>query len=133
MASMCHSRLYWKVPCQDAQPCAIRFWERPMTSSPHSPPQPRIAARRAWLGSGEGLGLLGVLILGGCLLLALVFDSNGDLLYEVNEYVVWLLLLALLGAVTEAGYWLGRRAKARHEDETAASDEHTREVQTALF
>jgi len=104
-----------------------------MTSTSQTPPQPRIAALRKWLGSGEGLGLLGVIILAGSLLLALVLDSNGDLLYEVNEYVIWLLLLALLAAVTEAGYWLGRRAKARGGDEAAASDDHTREVQTALF
>jgi hypothetical protein len=104
-----------------------------MTNGPQSPPEPRVAAPRWWLDSEEGLGLLGVLILAGCLLLALVLDANGNFLYEVNEYVVWLLLLALLAAITEAGYRLGRRAKARHGDEAAASDDHTREVQTALF
>jgi hypothetical protein len=104
-----------------------------MTSSPPTPSRPRIAALREWLGSGEGLGLLGVLILAGGLLLALVLDANGDHLYQLNEYVVWLLLLMVLAAITEAGYWLGRRAKARLGDEAVASDDHTREVQTALF
>ena len=104
-----------------------------MTRSPHTSPQPRIAALRKWMGTGEGLGLLGVLILAGCLLLALVFDASGNLLYQLNEYVVWLLLLVLLAAVTEAGYWLGRRAKTRLGEDASASDDHTREVQTALF
>jgi hypothetical protein len=67
------------------------------------------------------------------LLLALVFDASGNLLYQLNEYVVWLLLLALLAAITEAGYWLGRRAKARLGDTASKADDHTREVQTALF
>ena len=104
-----------------------------MTTTPQSATPPRFSAARRWLGSGEGLGLLGVALVGGCLLLALVFDANGDHLYEANEYVVWLLMVVILGAATEAGYWLGRRAKAPMGDATAAADDHTREVQTAVF
>jgi hypothetical protein len=76
---------------------------------------------------------VGVLLVGGCLLLALVLDSNGDHLYEANEYVVWLLMLVVLGVATEAGYWLGRRAKAQTGEGTKVTSDHTQEVQTALF
>jgi hypothetical protein len=104
-----------------------------VTTTPKRSTQSRSSSVRRWLGSGEGLGLLGVLLVGGCLLLALIFDANGDSLYEVNEYVVWLLMVVILGAATEVGYWLGRRAKAQLGDATAAADDHTREVQTAVF
>jgi hypothetical protein len=104
-----------------------------VTISPQTPAYPRLSAVRRWLGSGEGLGLVGVLLVGGCLLLALVLDSNGDHLYEANEYVVWLLMLVVLGVATEAGYWLGRRAKAQTGEGTKVTSDHTQEVQTALF
>jgi hypothetical protein len=82
-----------------------------VTTSPQTPTDRGFFALLRWLRSGEGLGLVGVLFVSGCLLLALVLDSNGDHLYEANEYVIWLLMLVMLGAATEAGYWLGRRAK----------------------
>jgi len=104
-----------------------------VTTTPKSATPPRFSGARRWIGSGEGLGLLGVLLVGGCLLLALVFDANGDYLYEVNEYVVWFLMVVILGAATEAGFWLGRRAKAQMADATPAADDHTREVQAAVF
>jgi hypothetical protein len=104
-----------------------------VSTNPPTPTQSKISSVRRWLGSGEGLALLSVLILAVCLLIALALDASGNFLYQVNEYVVWFLLLAALAAVTESGYWLGRRAKARLRDDAAASDDHTREVQTALF
>ena len=104
-----------------------------MTTSPQTPTDRGFFALWRWLRSGEGLGLVGVLLVSGCLLLALVLDSNGDHLYEANEYVIWLLMLVMLGAATEAGYWLGRRAKAQLGDVAPATDDHTREVQTAVF
>ena len=118
--------------CRNVRLGVVHVLECAVTT-PQRSTQPRFSAARRWLGSGEGLGLVGVVLVGGCLLLALVLDANGDHLYEVNEYVVWFLMLIVLGAVTEAGYWLGRRAKAQMADAAPAADDHTREVQTAVF
>lgn len=104
-----------------------------MSTNPPTPVQAKMTSVRHWLGSGEGLAVLSVLVLAVCLLVALIFDASGNLLYQVNEYVVWLLLLVALAAVTECGYWLGRRAKAHMQEGATAADDHTREVQTALF
>ena len=104
-----------------------------MASNPKTPTRSRISAIRRWLGSGEGLGLVGVLVVVGCLILALELDGSGNLLYEADEYLVWLLLLVALGAAAEGGYWLGRRAKAHTGEGAQAAKDHTQEIQTAVF
>ena len=45
----------------------------------------------------------------------------------------WFLTLAALGVAVEAGYWLGRRAKAQSPTTAEATQEHTQGVETAVF
>jgi hypothetical protein len=104
-----------------------------MTTSPPTPPQ---ATRRTWwrrFGSGEGLGVACVLLVVGLLLVALALDSSGNFLYQFNEYVVWIVVLAALGGAAEAGYQLGRRAKAQARETAEGTEGHTHEIQTAVF
>jgi hypothetical protein len=74
-----------------------------------------------------------VLLLGALLLLALALDASGNFLYQLNEVVVWLFVLVILGGAAEGGYWLGRRAKKQARDSTEATRDHTQEIQTAVF
>ena len=100
---------------------------------PQTPSQTTVSGWWRRLGAGEWLGLAWLLLLGGFFVLALALDSSGDFLYQVNEYVVWLFVLVILGGAAEGGYWLGRRAKTRAGETVEATRDHTQEVQTAVF
>ena len=102
---------------------------------PHPPTPSQTTASGWWrrFGAGEWLGLACLLILGGFFVLALALDSSGDFLYQVNEYVVWLFVLVILGGAAEGGYWLGRRAKMQAGETVEATLDHTQEVQTAVL
>lgn len=78
----------------------------------------------------RGIGIAGGVVLIGAALLLLLMDSSGIWLYQQDEFLVILLFAAVLVAVGEIGFYLGRR-----ERELAGTDvgTHVNEIGTAMF